>query len=401
MPRTTPNSAISRVLSGLLLLVLVTTCTIGLAASPASAQSAADESALFAATNQSRADNGLPALQYDPQLSSIANAWANHMASTRTLEHNPSLVDQVNSQVTSQWTRIGENVGFGPSVSALESAFMNSPPHRANILGQYNRVGVGATRDSSGTLWAVVDFAQGPPIAPSDPPGTVHQAAWYLRSTPQAGAPDFSFAYGLTSYKFVSGDWDGSGTASIGVFSNGSWYLRNSNSGGSPDISFAYGAPGYTPLVGDWDGDGKDTIGVYTNGWFYLRNSNTPGPPDIVVNYGAPGYAPVVGDWNGDGKDTIGVYTNGWWYLRNLATGGSPDVVVNYGAPGYTPLVGDWNGDGVDTIGVYTNGWWYLRNLNSGGPANTVINYGAAGYTPVVGHWGSAALDGIGVIIPG
>ncbi len=75
---------------------------------------------------------------------------------------NPNLVDQVNNQVTSQWSRIGENVGFGPNVAALEQAFMNSAPHRANILGDYNRVGVGATRDSKGTLWVVVDFLKGP-----------------------------------------------------------------------------------------------------------------------------------------------------------------------------------------------------------------------------------------------
>ena len=45
---------------------------------------------------------------------------------------------------------------------------MNSPPHRANILGGYNRVGVGAARDGNGRLWTTLVFLQGPPIgAPS------------------------------------------------------------------------------------------------------------------------------------------------------------------------------------------------------------------------------------------
>jgi len=406
MPHRTPHRTLGRVISALLLLVGVSTAVIGLATSPAGAESPADASALLSATNQSRAEHGLPALQYDPQLSAVANAWANYMAAAQSLVHNPSLASQVGSQVTSQWSRIGENVGFGPSVGALQNAFMNSTGHRNNILGAYNRVGIGATRDGNGTLWVVVDFIQGPSLGstapPPPPPDPVRQAAWYLRSTPQAGPPTASFAYGLMTYRFVSGDWDGNGADSIGVFSNGHWYLRKSASGGSPDMSFAYGAPGYVPVVGDWNGDGKDGIGVYYNGWWYLRNSVSPGPPDIVVNYGAPGYTPVVGDWNGDGKDGIGVFVAGWWYLRGTASNGSPNVIANYGTTGYTPLVGDWNGDGADTIGVYVSGWWYLRNSASGGSPNNVVNYGTAGYAPIVGGWSATSkVDGIGVIAPG
>ena len=387
---------------GLALAVIFT--VVGLTSPAAQAQSSSDESALFAATNQARADNGLPALQYDSALSQIANAWADVMAGSQSLQHNPNLVDQINNQVTSDWTRIGENVGYASSVGQVQAAFMNSAPHRGNILGDYNRVGVGATRDGNGRLWVVVDFVKGPSIGPTNPPPppppAVRPVSWYLRNSTSAGPPDAAFSYGITGYQFVSGDWNGDGRDGMGVFSNGNWYLRNSTTSGAPDISFAYGAPGYVPVVGDWNGDGKDTVGVYFDGWFYLRNSNTPGPPDIVVHYGAPGYTPVVGDWNGDGRDGIGVYINGWWYLRNTASGGAPDFIANYGAPGYTPIVGDWNGDGVDTIGVYVGGWWYLRNSASGGSPNQIVNYGAAGYMPVVGQWKSGGPSGLGVIIP-
>jgi hypothetical protein len=87
------------------------------------------------------------------------------MADRHSLQHNPNLVAQTDSRVTNQWTRLGENVGFGPDAPAIFNAFMNSPGHRNNILGDYNRIGVGSVRDGAGLLWVAVVFVKGPPIA--------------------------------------------------------------------------------------------------------------------------------------------------------------------------------------------------------------------------------------------
>src|SRR5262249_47522628 len=71
------------------------------------------------------------------------------------------------------------------------------------------------------------------------------------------------FAYGAAGWKPVVGDWDGSGTDTVGVFdpigqfgkAPATWYLRNSNSAGAPDIApFAYGAGGWAPQAGIWTG---------------------------------------------------------------------------------------------------------------------------------------------------
>ena len=143
----------------------------GLVGTSSPASAAGDpEQDMFTKTNQARTANSLPTLQWDAGAANIARAWSQHMAGTATLAHNPNLVDQINSQVTTQWTRIGENVGYGPDTTALQNAFMNSAPHRANILGDYNRVGVGAAFDGNGTLWVTLDFIKGPDLGP--PPGS-------------------------------------------------------------------------------------------------------------------------------------------------------------------------------------------------------------------------------------
>ena len=42
------------------------------------------------------------------------------------------------------------------------------------------------------------------------------------------------------------------------------WMLRNSNNGGLADLRFSFGAVGYTPITGDWDGNGSDSIGMFS-----------------------------------------------------------------------------------------------------------------------------------------
>src|SRR3954464_5859308 len=102
-----------------------TTSLVLVTAAPAHAASA-DEQDFLSQTNAARAQNGLGPLQWDDAMANVARWWSSQMAGSQNLAHNPSLTSQVNQLVTTQWTRLGENVGFGGSVSALQSAFMNS-----------------------------------------------------------------------------------------------------------------------------------------------------------------------------------------------------------------------------------------------------------------------------------
>lgn len=215
--------------------------------------------------------------------------------------------------------------------------------------------------------------------------------ALYLKNSNTTGVADVAINYGMGGDYPVVGDWDGNGTATIGVYRNGVFYLRNSNTIGIADTYFAFGAPGDQPIAGDWDGNGTDTIGVYrsSTGTFYLRNNNSAGAPSMTFQLGIPGDVGIAGDWDGNGTDTTGVFrpSNGYIYLKNTNSTGYADVGLNYGIPGDQPVTGDWNNDGKDTIGVYRNGTFYLRNSNTIGNADIVFNLGIPGDMPIAGNW--------------
>ena len=129
-------------------------------AAPANAVTS-DGAAYFARINAERANQGLPALTMRSDLNYVAQGWADHMAAANLLSHNPNLVSQV-----SNWQTVGENVGEGPDVATLDTAFWNSPEHRANILdSSYQDVGIGTTF-ANGILWITVDFRK-PMVAES------------------------------------------------------------------------------------------------------------------------------------------------------------------------------------------------------------------------------------------
>jgi uncharacterized protein YkwD len=77
------------------------------------------------------------------------------MARNNRLYHTTS--PDLRHRVTN-WVTLGENVGEGGTVPSLQTAFMNSPEHRANILDTgYRYVGIGTVQKGS-ILWVTVIF---------------------------------------------------------------------------------------------------------------------------------------------------------------------------------------------------------------------------------------------------
>jgi hypothetical protein len=122
-------------------------------ARPASASST--ESAVTSKINSARANHSRHQLTTRSDLVAVARGQARRMAARNTLYHNPALARQVHNF---RW--VGENVGYGPSVALVHSAFMASPGHKANILDRdYTEVGVGAVW-ANGRVWIAEVFRQ-------------------------------------------------------------------------------------------------------------------------------------------------------------------------------------------------------------------------------------------------
>jgi hypothetical protein len=114
--------------------------------------------------NTVRSNNHVAPLNVDATFSSVAQQWANHLAATGVLAHNPSL----SSQAPTGWTKMGENIGDGYTLAATFDALVNSPDHFANMVDPtYNRTGVGVATDSEGQVWVVQDFGDYPPPTPA------------------------------------------------------------------------------------------------------------------------------------------------------------------------------------------------------------------------------------------
>ena len=128
-------------------------CAVVLIVGLAPGAFAASEDSLMSKLNAARSSRGLAALESHWDLVDDAEAHSNVMMSRDSLHHNPNL-----GSVTTGWLALGENVGVGPSVSSIHTAFMDSPAHRGNILGDYTHVGIGAVRESDNKLWVTVVF---------------------------------------------------------------------------------------------------------------------------------------------------------------------------------------------------------------------------------------------------
>jgi hypothetical protein len=218
---------------------------------------------------------------------------------------------------------------------------------------------------------------------------------FHLRNTPNAGWPDTKPVDDDAGTVPLTGDWNGDGIDTIGLYepATRTFRLRDSNTAAANHV-LTFGSGGDIPVVGDWNGDGSDTIGVWrpSTHYFYLNNEHTNNVADgVPFVYGATGMTPLAGDWNGDGYDTIGMYdsTNIMVYLRNSNSAGGNHHEIRYGSPGDKPVVGDWNQNKVDTVGVWRPGthYFYLNNENTNNGADLSFVYGAAGMLPLSGIW--------------
>ena len=148
-------------------LTLTVLAGVGVAVIPSTALAAGTsavlngyETDLVARTNALRTAAGLPTLVAKPGLTDLARSWAARMGAAGAPTHNPDLSANLLTSGAAQWTTAAENVAQGGASSAVFTAYLNSPQHKANFLRTaVAAMGVGATRTSDGTVWDVMVFS--------------------------------------------------------------------------------------------------------------------------------------------------------------------------------------------------------------------------------------------------
>lgn len=137
---------------------------------------------LLDAHNRERAAHGLPPFTHDDRLAKMAQDHADLMAKFETMTHGSlgdgDLIARY-AAVGYRWSRAAENIAEGyDTVSDVMHGWMDSPGHRANILGPCAQMGAGMARAASGAVYWCTDF--GTPahpglttdvVPPSAPPG--------------------------------------------------------------------------------------------------------------------------------------------------------------------------------------------------------------------------------------
>jgi uncharacterized protein YkwD len=106
----------------------------------------ATSAALFELTNTDRVQNGLPALTYDARLHQSAALKCQDLVDYHYFGHDrgQGIFVFFPKDVAGE----GENLEQGNyPPSTIENAWMNSPLHRANILGHYDSVGFAECSD--------------------------------------------------------------------------------------------------------------------------------------------------------------------------------------------------------------------------------------------------------------
>lgn len=108
---------------------------------------------LFTEINQKRMEHNLDPLIYDSKIAVIAYTHSKYMRLNNVLNHHSFKERFRRAQTIYKINKIGENCHkfwkFRPVIIADD--FMNSPGHRANILGDFTHTGIAIVEREDGT----------------------------------------------------------------------------------------------------------------------------------------------------------------------------------------------------------------------------------------------------------
>ena len=149
---------------------------------------------VFDGTNEVRAEAGTTPLVRNAALDKVASDWAYQQWKNGAMSHNPNY----STQIPAGWTHAGENVASGYTYDTVVQAWVNSPEHYRNLVGDYTDLGVGYYQGPDGTRYWVQEFAkyattkvppkQTPTAAPSSSPSSSPSTPVSSPSSPPTSA---------------------------------------------------------------------------------------------------------------------------------------------------------------------------------------------------------------------
>ena len=113
-------------------------------------------------TNADREARGLGSLWWNARLACLAKEWSDHMAATGQFAHR-DLNGAIHSPGFEDYAALAENILVGPGTmdgNAIHAAWMNSSGHYANIVGNFEAIGIAVSRGADGRLWATENFGR-------------------------------------------------------------------------------------------------------------------------------------------------------------------------------------------------------------------------------------------------
>ena len=114
------------------------------------------ETSILANVNTHRRSLGLSSLQMMDAANQQAFNHSKNMATDKTAFGHDGFSQRVRTieQSAGKTTASAENVAYG-SLSAKEvvNVWLNSPPHRKNMEGNYNFIGIGSYKDRRGVIY--------------------------------------------------------------------------------------------------------------------------------------------------------------------------------------------------------------------------------------------------------
>lgn len=122
------------------------------------------ETDAFQQINQYRAQNGLPPLVIDPVLTQQARAHSRDMAARRKLSHdgfdNRFQVITRTISIRAMAENVANNYGYANPAQTAVKGWIKSPGHQANIVGNFDRTGLGVAVSPDGNYFFTQIFGE-------------------------------------------------------------------------------------------------------------------------------------------------------------------------------------------------------------------------------------------------